>query len=189
MNINYIEDNSKLFVYKPVVVEKAFSKEECDIVLTSIRNSKKELFQIPKYRLYENSLYYSDDLNMSEVVQAFILKASQIIFTANQNCFNFIIEELRNPIFLELSKGFFVKEKIELKANDLENKKLIFFITLSENNAYKGGKFNFKFDQDLSYNEQGSLILFPSYMFYDIEPILEGVKFLIYGYVNGPSFI
>ena len=189
MCMRYFEDNSKLFVYKPVVVENSFSKEECDIVLNSIKNSKKSLFQIPKYRLYENSLYYSDDLTMSEEIQAFILKASQIIFTTNQNCFNFIIEELRNPIFLELSKGFSVKEKIELKANDLENKKLIFFITLSGNNTYKGGKFNFKFDKDLSYNEHGSLILFPSYMFYDIEPILEGVKVMIYGYVNGPSFI
>jgi PKHD-type hydroxylase len=70
------------------------------------------------------------------------------------------------------------------------SRKLTFIINLSDPTTYKGGEvefLNIKVDPALT-AEQGSCLVFPSYIPYTINPVTGGTKHIVIGHVHGAVF-
>ena len=70
------------------------------------------------------------------------------------------------------------------------SRKMTFIINLSDPSEYEGGEIEFLNINTSSVNiaEQGSCLIFPSYMVYKINPVTKGEKNLIIGHVHGALF-
>jgi len=69
-------------------------------------------------------------------------------------------------------------------------RKLSFIINLSEPTAYTGGEVEFLNTQNDNYllKKQGSIVIFPSFLPYKINPVISGEKIIIVGHIHGSLF-
>jgi PKHD-type hydroxylase len=77
----------------------------------------------------------------------------------------------------------------------LSTRKLTIIIQLSDEKEYDGCRLNLIDWSDEDYGapgnapvEQGSLIVFPSYMYHSVSPIARGERYCLNLWVNGPAF-
>ncbi len=70
------------------------------------------------------------------------------------------------------------------------SRKITFIINLSDENDYEGGEIEFLNIDTANFNvsEQGSCLIFPSFMTYKINPVSKGKKHIIVGHVHGAIF-
>jgi PKHD-type hydroxylase len=69
-------------------------------------------------------------------------------------------------------------------------RKLSFTIQLSEEKSYKGGSlcmYN-SGDPDFAPKEIGTFVAFPSWLLHEVTPVIEGERYSLVGWVNGPRF-
>ena len=111
---------------------------------------------------------------------------------ANSSIFDFnllgIIDQDYPQVF-RYSAGDFYNMHIELTPM-APSRKITFIVNLSDPNDYKGGNIEFlNIDADPSMlNEQGSCLIFPSFMPFKINEVTEGNKCIIIGHVHGAIF-
>ena len=70
------------------------------------------------------------------------------------------------------------------------SRKITFLINLSDPSEYEGGQIEFlNVDIDPQIiSEQGSCLIFPSFMPYSISPVSRGTKHILVGHVHGALF-
>ena len=70
------------------------------------------------------------------------------------------------------------------------DRKLTAVIQLSDESSYKGGDFEFFGMQspDDSFKKMGSIIVFPSFFYHRVKPVLEGIRHSLVTWVEGPKF-
>ena len=72
-----------------------------------------------------------------------------------------------------------------------KERKYTFIIQLTDSSKYKGGNLEFLSGYDIDTiksRQQGTLIVFPSYLQHRISPILEGERYSIVGWISGPPW-
>lgn len=67
-------------------------------------------------------------------------------------------------------------------------RKLTFIVQLSRPNAYKGCDLLFTGSRSVGTRTRGALIVFPSYTFHHVTPIMAGTRYAVVGWVHGPTF-
>jgi PKHD-type hydroxylase len=67
-------------------------------------------------------------------------------------------------------------------------RKLSFSIQLSDPQTYRGGSLQFIPNITHSCVDQGSIIVFPSYLAHCVTPVTEGSRYCIVGWAHGPAF-
>ena len=81
--------------------------------------------------------------------------------------------------------------KLHIDVNPMAStRKITFIINLSDQTEYEGGEIEF-LNSDTSnnnINEQGSILIFPSFLPYEINPVTSGVKNIIIGHIHGSVF-
>lgn len=111
---------------------------------------------------------------------------------ANSKIFDFsllgIIDQDYPQIF-KYEKGDYYKFHVEINPLSI-TRKLSFIINLSNSSEYTGGEIDFlntSLENTIS-STQGSILVFPSFLPYQITPVLSGTKKIIIGHIHGPEF-
>lgn len=120
------------------------------------------------------------------------LNIRDVTKSANSNVYDFsllgIIDQDFPQVF-QYSPGDFYHMHIDINSMAV-SRKITFLINLSNPEDYEGGEIKFlniKVDSQIV-NEQGSCLIFPSYIPYGITPVLKGTKHLLVGHVHGALF-
>lgn len=85
-----------------------------------------------------------------------------------------------------------------VNSTDVTTRKLSMVIQLSEPSDYEGGEFslgapavdkdhNFPINQDL-FKPQGSLLVFPSFVYHRVTPVTKGTRYSLVSWCRGPTF-
>jgi predicted 2-oxoglutarate/Fe(II)-dependent dioxygenase YbiX len=111
----------------------------------------------------------------------------------NENYFNFDISGQEAVHLLEFGENSQAGWLDDLGKGIKSTRKLTIIIFLSERKDYSGGQLSFKLLE--SYNvadvpqKQGSLLVFPSYLPYKIEPLSQGRNFILLTWITGNAFV
>ena len=82
-------------------------------------------------------------------------------------------------------------DMIPQKEYDFLYRKLSFSLCLNQQgNDYSGGDFKIKTgaEEDSVKLNKGDMIVFPSFILHKVEPVTEGVRKSLVGWVTGPKF-
>ena len=93
------------------------------------------------------------------------------------------------PQIFKYEKGDYYKFHVEINPLSI-TRKLSFIINLSNSSEYTGGEIDFlntSLENTIS-STQGSILVFPSFLPYQIKPVLSGTKKIIIGHIHGPEF-
>lgn len=120
------------------------------------------------------------------------LNIRDVTKSANTNIYDFsllgIIDQDFPQVF-KYSAGDFYNMHIDINSMAI-SRKITFIIDLSDPTEYEGGQIEFlnvEIDPQVI-NEQGSCLIFPSYLPYSITPITKGTKHILVGHIHGALF-
>jgi PKHD-type hydroxylase len=120
------------------------------------------------------------------------LNIRDVTKAANTNIYDFSLLGIIDQDFPQVFKyaeGDFYDMHIDINSMAV-SRKITFMINLSDPSEYEGGRIEFlNVDVDTQIiNEQGSCLIFPSYMPWSITPITKGTKHILVGHIHGALF-
>ncbi len=182
----------KLANLEIVSINKAmlFSKDECAQILSTCIDElwlpATVIGGIPDFHQSKRQKLRGDTAGFP------FLNIKDITKNANSEIYDFnligIIDQDFPQVFAYSENDFY---KMHLDLNPVApSRKITFIINLSEPTSYSGGEINFlNIDTSTSgINDQGSCLIFPSYIPYEITKVTSGVKHIIVGHVHGALF-
>lgn len=119
----------------------------------------------------------------------------ELFHEANSAAFGFNLWRLPSVQFTEYSadRGDFYgwhEDITWVRPNDFAHRKLSMVVQLSDGDSYKGGDFELK-GKDANKEQlrmQGSVIVFPSFLSHRVTPVIEGVRYSLVAWMEGPKF-
>jgi len=166
-----------------------FSKEECEKILSS---AIEELW-IPAKVIGNEKLHVARRQKVRGEVTGFpFMNIRSVTKKANDEIYDFnllgIIDQDFPQLFKYSEKGHY-DWHFDLNIM-MPSRKITFIINLTDPAEYQGGKTEFlNIDtSNTDVDEQGSCLIFPSYIPYKINPIKEGNKHIIVGHIHGALF-
>tara|TARA_R100001015_G_C4543427_1_gene106919 strand:- start:81 stop:695 length:615 start_codon:yes stop_codon:yes gene_type:complete len=185
------------YCYSP----KYFTKNECDNIIDyALKSEKNNLVdakvensdggsEINSYRISRISFIPSNDSNISWVFS----KITEAINSLNEQFFQFDvnqIETLQFSVYDAKVGGHYGRHVDIMNTKNETTRKLSGSIQLSSPYSYEGGNLEFivKKEADVLPREQGTLILFPSYVMHEVKPVTKGVRYSLVFWVTGPPF-
>ena len=184
------------------VKEKAFSESFCNDILRHGDQQKLELAKIADGNQVNRKSHVAWLKNPQLIEQI-----TPLINEANQQAgWNFLLKEFEPLQYTIYNIRDHYDWHIDTHAKSYDNgliRKLSFTICLNDdttiNNNYTGGNFEiciphpryhkhkyFKFQKNF---KQGTIIVFPSYVWHKIHPVLSGTRKVLVGWVIGKPFV
>ena len=166
-----------------------FSKEQCEEILN---NAIEELW-LPSKVIGDEKLQVSRRQKVRGDVTGFpFMDIRTVTKRANDEIYDFNLLGIIDQDFPQLfkySENAYYNWHIDLNVM-MPSRKISFIINLSDSSEYQGGEIEFlNIDTtSVDLNEQGSCLIFPSYMPYRINPIKQGNKYILIGHVHGAVF-
>ena len=169
--------------------EKAFTKEECNKIIKIAKDKgliKGTTNNKSDARSSQISwLYSSDDLNWV------FRRITDIVLNLNDRFFQFDLHGLNEGLQFTNYKAPSDKyDKHIDRSLDFTIRKLSLSIQLTNPKEYKGGEL-FLYEDEKGTEmkkEQGTLILFPSYILHEVKPIIKGERNSLVSWVTGKQF-
>ena len=170
-------------------MEKVFTKEECKKIINIAK--KKGLIKgtttgKTDARLSKICwLYSADDLEWV------FRKITDVVLNLNSRFFNFDIFGLNEGLQFTNYKAPSDKYTKHIdRALDIVVRKLSLSIQLTDPKEYEGGELILYEDEKgtLMKKEQGTLVLFPSYMLHEVKPVTKGERNSLVSWVTGKQF-
>jgi predicted 2-oxoglutarate/Fe(II)-dependent dioxygenase YbiX len=166
-----------------------FSSEECEkIKATAIS----ELWLKTKV-IGDQNLHHGERQKLRGELSGFpFSEIHNITKEANDKIFDFnllgVIDQDYPQMFRYKEKGYY---GLHVDINPLSStRKLSFIINLNDSSEYTGGEIEFlntKIEND-TFSGIGNIIIFPSFLPYQIKPVLSGEKYIITGHIHGPHY-
>lgn len=184
---NFKLDNTVEFISA-----KIFSKEECE---TIVNFAKSHLLQ--KATVY-NSI--EDDkirdsficwLYPSEDTKWIYEKITDFVKILNDEYYKYDLTGFQEPFQFTCYKapsGFYGKH-LDVTPNS-RIRKLSLSIQLTDPKEYEGGDVRFYYGDNhtSSPKEQGTIIMFPSFVLHEVVPVTKGIRNSLVAWVTGPAF-
>jgi len=101
---------------------------------------------------------------------------------------NFDIEVQRNPQFTIYEKDFFYDFHEDGNVHKDGMRKISITIILSDPTHYDGGEFIFKNGEDAISKNQGTVIVFPSFIRHRVNSVTKGIRYSLVNWFDGPAF-
>lgn len=166
-----------------------FTKDECNTILETCID---ELW-LPSTVIGDLELHRSRRQKLrGELVGFPFINIREVTKTSNTDIFDFsllgIIDQDYPQVFRYSETDFY---KMHMDLNPMApSRKITFIINLTDPTTYQGGDLQFlNINAESSLlKEQGSCLIFPSYMAYEISPVTKGTKHIIIGHVHGALF-
>jgi len=116
----------------------------------------------------------------------------QITKEANEKIFDFVLLGIIDqdyPQVFRYKKDDYYSWHVDINPLAI-TRKLSFIVNLSNSSEYTGGEIEFlnTNSENTIINSQGSIIIFPSFLPYQIKPVTSGEKNIIIGHIHGPLF-
>tara|TARA_Y100001937_G_C7049456_1_gene298383 strand:+ start:240 stop:815 length:576 start_codon:yes stop_codon:yes gene_type:complete len=170
-------------------MEKVFTKEECEKIINIAK--KKGLMKgittgKSNARLSKISWLYSSD-NLEWVFR----RITDVVLNLNSKYFDFDIFGLNEGLQFTNYKAPSDKyEKHIDRSLNILVRKLSLSIQLTDPNEYKGGELILYEDEKGTEmkKEQGTLVLFPSYILHEVKPVIKGERNSLVSWVTGKQF-
>lgn len=70
----------------------------------------------------------------------------------------------------------------------IPTRKLTYIVQLSPSSDYSGGDLLITHNGTRVSREQGALVVFPSFLTHVVSPVVTGVRYVLVGWVHGPTF-
>jgi predicted 2-oxoglutarate/Fe(II)-dependent dioxygenase YbiX len=183
--------SSKMATLEIMSINKAnlFSKDECDQILSTCI----EELWLPSTVIGNSEFHQSKRQKLRGDTAGFpFLNIRDITKSANTEIYDFNLMGIIDQDFPQVfaySKNDYYKMHIELNPM-APSRKITFIINLSDPATYQGGDVRFlNIDTSNSgVSDQGSCLIFPSFVPYEISPVTEGVKNVIVGHIHGALF-
>ena len=112
---------------------------------------------------------------------------------ANETRYKFNVSGFMNydaPMIMEYGKGCHYDWHIDV-GKSVPNRKLSFTIQLSKPEDYEGGDLEFlgtEINKE-AFRQQGTCVIFPSFLAHKITKVKSGTRYAIVGWVHGPTYI
>jgi PKHD-type hydroxylase len=185
---------------KIIIKHNLFTKEECNSIIEACNNLTKQegvisTGSIIDSKVRKNKIAWFDNSktlnnNDNKIIWA-VDRIANHIYNANKEHYNFDLFGLTEAVqFTEYSEK---KDHYDWHCDSSVNaaiRKLSIAVQLSDPKDYKGSKLEFwetRKDKDFP-NNQGTAILFPSYMLHRVTPLLSGTRYSLVTWVGGPNF-
>ena len=192
-------------IHNSIKVESAFSEEEVDLVVASLQSGEKEQGQVGTIEAEAETLlkFRSSKIsfiNYSKEYSWLFDKFNKIIQNVNEEYYNFDLngyDYVQYSEYLANENGHYdyhidlMIDMIPQKEYDFLYRKLSFSLCLNQQgNDYSGGDFKIKTgaEEDSVKLNKGDMIVFPSFILHKVEPVTEGVRKSLVGWVTGPKF-
>ena len=169
--------------------EKVFTKEECEKIIKFAKNkglikgTTKDKTNVRESQICW--LYSSDDLDWV------FRKITDIVLNLNDRFFQFDLHGLNEGLQFTNYKAPSNKYGKHIdRSFDTLIRKLSLSIQLTDPDEYKGGEL-FLYENEKGTEmkkEQGTLVLFPSYILHEVKPVIKGERNSLVSWVTGKQF-
>lgn len=179
------------YVHSWAYIDNYFSKEECNKII-NIANKKgldESTVRLSKDKKNKNPrkskvcwLYPDDDM------QWVYRKITDAVINLNEKYFNFDLYGIEEGLQFANYKA--PSGKFDLHTDSSINiipRKLSITVQLTDPKKYKGGELWLHTDSegDLMKKDQGTLIIFPSYVLHEVKPVTQGERNALVCWVTG----
>jgi PKHD-type hydroxylase len=168
------------YLKTPVVLKNKFSREEC---LTLINTITGEIAPgDPKKAI---------GLNLIRGNEWLFERITRILDEANNQYYHFDLTDLRTLNFLIYRPGDSLPWHRDIGTSDKNfmTRKLTLVLFLSDPSEYEGGSLGFIPDINFDLvQEQGSVILYPSFIVHRVHEVTKGVRYIIIASAHGQPF-
>jgi len=185
MSWNFYLDKIYTFAYW----EKLFTPEECEKIIKIAKNKGLVKGETEKKINIRSSqicwLDYTDDLDWV------YNRITNIVLNLNERFFQFDIFGLNERLQFTNYKAPSDKYGRHVdRALNIPVRKLSLSIQLTDSKKYKGGELIlYENDEGTEMKkEQGTLILFPSYILHEVKPVTKGERNSLVGWITGKQF-
>jgi predicted 2-oxoglutarate/Fe(II)-dependent dioxygenase YbiX len=176
------------YSYGQMFVPNVFTTQECQYIIAEAKNledASKGFSDLsisnPNF-LYQN---FKTDF-LSEIITK---KLANFVDTFNRKYFNFIIDEISDFRVIALRQNEKIEEHVDLTGSvENSSRKITIIVNLSHENIFRGGNIQLKNLFDKVPNKTGGIVIFPSYIPYKIEEVVQGTKFMLILWAYGLSF-
>jgi hypothetical protein len=185
-----LELKSNDFLNEFVVLKNIFSPVECEkiINLKGVKSQSYITYDTGQYLNYLSRRSTTNFITYNKYMTWLLERLSYIISEANKNLFKFNISTLNDLNVLEYKKDGFVFNHFDLGKENLSLRKLSLVAFLSDPSDYQGGRLVFNPPKAEFSQEKGSVIIFPSYLYHAVEPVISGVRHTLVAWACGNAF-
>ena len=179
-----------MFLYDWYVVKDFYSKEECDNILLICQKNQSSLL---KDRPAEGKKAVTSIIELEHFGNK-LDKMFRMITDVNHNYYGFNLFQER-PLGINFNN--YSEDKNEYPYHRDCNSpgtccdsKLTVILNISKD-FYEGGDFSLFFGYDKTMpelHEQGTLLIFPSYIYHKVSPVTAGTRTTISTWIQGPNF-
>lgn len=175
-------------IYGNAYIQNVFSEEECFRIIGINAN-------------FENNAIFSeqsDDFSQKNPKIKFIENNQQSLWLferlaslgtdVNKKYFNYDITALKETCVSEFTESSSVPLHRDTGLKNTKNRKLSMITFLSKQDEYQGGCPEFIPPLKKFNPEQGSVLIFPSYLTYSISPVTVNRQYIMMSWLHGPSF-
>jgi PKHD-type hydroxylase len=185
-----VEEHNNLFNH--VIYKKVFSPDECRAII----NFEGKLVTAPFYGAEEKQKGTTGPkihsickgLNYNQKNVWMFQRLIKIGLEANKAHYNFIINNLQGTRVNEYRENEFIDWHVDIGGNETSTRKLSIIIFLSDEKDYDGGQVRWNPAPAPFPQEQGTVVVFPSYIIHTVEPITRGKRFSLVSWFHGPAF-
>lgn len=111
-----------------------------------------------------------------------------VVHQVNEEHYQFKIEDLESTQVLAYKPGDYFNWHVDLGAGVTSRRKLSIVVFLSRPEDYEGGQLMWVPTNKVFPNEQGSMVIFPSYLLHQVERVISGKRYTLVSWVIGPPF-
>ena len=172
---------------------KAISKNVCEAVIKDIEWDKTEKgtvggpdssYVTDKKQRETDVIWKSPTSATGCIIQTYMREANRL---AEWNYDLSFMHDIQLGRY-ELGGHYDWHRDIFLPSVDGMQRKLSCSVLLNDASEFKGGGLMFEDVSTQPVLQQGSIIVFPSFIKHKVEPIIEGVRYSAVGWYTGPSF-
>ena len=175
-------------------MQKAFTPEECVQIIELGKTLNANTASVQKEHSTINPSVRDGDIaffDLDNKTQWIFDKCSKLITSCNDHVYKYnidYIESLQFTIYDRLGSKY--GKHTDILEQGIGARKLSFTIQLSDSTTYLGGDLLLHISsQPISMDRsQGTFTVFPSYTLHEVSPILDGARYSLVGWVNGPDF-
>lgn len=180
MTILHIPPRGNKLLRTPVVLKNKFTREECLDLINGIIAEVAN--QEPRKAI---------GLTITRGNEWLFERIAAILEETNNLYYHFDLTDLRTLNFLIYREDDSLPWHRDIGESDQNflTRKLTLVLFLSDINDYEGGRLGFI--PDINFNlvqEQGSVILYPSFIVHRVEKITKGVRYIIIASAHGQPF-
>lgn len=194
--------------YKYWVFQKALDNDLCDIIIKLGLSKQKSKGMIGNYGLDNKKLTEDEENKLSKLRQSDVTWLNQpwlyrilqnYLEMANVNAgWNFEWSKSEEIQFTIYKQNQFYEWHADLDDNPEEDgltRKISMSVSLSDPQDYEGGEFEFDYrnlsrsstniEEVTRLKPRGSILVFPSYIFHRVKPILKGTRYSLVMWTRG----